>query len=99
MLGDAVHAYSVRLAGHGGDDPNLAIAIIAPGATGSVARGVAMVRIPGMRGSCTFYSCSSSEGIHLTVRAGDKVVWHEYYYVPYDLEPTCDAEGMEEPDP
>lgn len=40
-----------------------------------------------------FGSCTSSEGIHLSVTGDSAGVaarrWHRYYYVPYDLEPTC----------
>ena len=40
-------------------------------------------------------SCASSEGVHLTVWAGapltSRRLWHAYYYVPFDLEPSCDA--------
>ena len=41
----------------------------------------------------SFGACTSHEGIHLSVTgdsAGAAVRrWHRYYYVPYDLEPTC----------
>jgi hypothetical protein len=40
-----------------------------------------------------FESCTSSEGIHLRVStgsgAGSIERWHQYFYVPYTLEPTC----------
>jgi hypothetical protein len=39
-------------------------------------------------------SCASREGLHLTVWAGvplaNERLWHQYYYLGYDLEPTCD---------
>jgi hypothetical protein len=38
-----------------------------------------------------FHACTSREGIHHFVFAGDAQRWHVYYYVPYDLEPNCDA--------
>jgi hypothetical protein len=38
-------------------------------------------------------SCSSAEGVHFTVWAGQPLrsrrVWHQYYYLGYDVEPTC----------
>ena len=38
-------------------------------------------------------SCASTEGLHLTVWAGQPLrsrrVWHQYYYLRYDVEPTC----------
>jgi hypothetical protein len=40
-----------------------------------------------------FRSCSSHEGIHFSAWAGgapkEKRVWHAYYYLGYDVEPTC----------
>jgi hypothetical protein len=45
-------------------------------------------------GELQFRDCTSSEGAHLTVWRGEKNIWHRYYYVPYDTEPTCtDAEA------
>jgi hypothetical protein len=39
-------------------------------------------------------SCTSSEGLHLTLWAGMPLkstrLWHGYYYLGYDVEPTCD---------
>ncbi|MBJ6799031.1 hypothetical protein [Geomonas propionica] len=41
----------------------------------------------------SFRSCTSNEGLHLTVWAGEalksKRQWHEYYYLGYDVEPSC----------
>jgi hypothetical protein len=41
------------------------------------------------------YECASLEGIHVFVRDGSKLIWHEYYYVPYDLESNCNDEDFE----
>lgn len=39
-------------------------------------------------------SCTSSEGVHLTLWAGTPLkserLWHQYYYLGFDVEPTCD---------
>ena len=41
----------------------------------------------------SFRFCTSSEGIHFTVWTGPplegKIRWHQYYYLGYDVEPTC----------
>jgi hypothetical protein len=41
----------------------------------------------------TFRSCTSTEGVHLTVWAGKPLesrrLWHSYYYLGYDVDPTC----------
>jgi hypothetical protein len=38
-------------------------------------------------------SCTSLEGVHLTVWAGEPLksrqLWHAYYYLGYDVEPSC----------
>lgn len=39
-----------------------------------------------------FRSCGSNEGVHLTVWQHARRLWHEYYHVPYDTEPTCTDE-------
>lgn len=37
--------------------------------------------------------CASSEGLHLTLWSGEPLkgtrLWHTYYYLGYDVEPTC----------
>ncbi|MGL5879455.1 MAG: hypothetical protein ACRC2V_16975 [Xenococcaceae cyanobacterium] len=43
----------------------------------------------------SFRSCASAEGLHLTVWSGQALTgtrkWHSYYYLGYDVEPTCTA--------
>ena len=40
-----------------------------------------------------FRSCTSGEGIHLTVWSGEPLKgtrrWHQYFYLGYDTEPSC----------
>jgi hypothetical protein len=49
----------------------------------------------------SFRSCTSSEGVHLTVWTGKPLEgrrkWHYYYYLGYDVEPNC-AESDTRPD-
>lgn len=48
-----------------------------------------------------FFECSSSEGIHVGVRAAggeSRIIWHDYVYLGIDVEPTCrktDYAGIE----
>ena len=39
------------------------------------------------------HECRSSEGLHFTVWAGEPLtsrpLWHMYYYLGYDVEPSC----------
>lgn len=45
-----------------------------------------------------FRSCGSSEGLHLTVWSGIPLEgvlrWHHYYYLGYDIKPTCTEREM-----
>ena len=42
--------------------------------------------------------CTSSEGLHLTAWAGEPLktrrLWHQYYYLGYDVEPSCTEEDF-----
>lgn len=48
----------------------------------------------------TFRSCTSNEGLHLTVWDEEalktKRLWHEYYYLGYDVESSCKPADYEE---
>ena len=48
-----------------------------------------------------FRSCASFEGIHFTVWTGrplsGTLLWHQYFYLGYDVEPTCTAAEMPDP--
>jgi hypothetical protein len=45
-------------------------------------------------------SCTSSEGLHLTLWSGEPLkstrLWHMYYYLGYDVEPTCQPADYQE---
>lgn len=74
--------------------PNIAVAIVGRfeverrGAAISLHSGKTVARI-GVRG------CTSNEGLHLTLWSGKplegKRLWHMYYYLGYDVEPTCQS--------
>ncbi len=70
--------------------PDFAVAIVGRGEVERIGNAVA-VRI----GAATVRarSCASSEGVHLTLWAGEPLksqrLWHQYYYLGYDVEPTC----------
>ena len=48
-------------------------------------------------------SCTSHEGLHLTVWAGTPLrsqrLWHQYHYLGYDVEPSCDDRDSKRPFP
>jgi hypothetical protein len=49
----------------------------------------------------TFRSCTSNEGLHLTLWAGTPLqsarLWHRYYPLGYDVEPSCSPADYEGP--
>ncbi len=46
--------------------------------------------------SVKFSRCASLEGLHFLARQGSKRLWHEYYYLGYDIKPTCSEEERKE---
>jgi len=46
-------------------------------------------------------SCTSQEGLHLTVWAGipltSERLWHHYYYLGYDVDPSCHDRDVRDP--
>jgi hypothetical protein len=44
--------------------------------------------------------CTSSEGLHLTLWAGEPLrterLWHAYFYLGYDVEPTCQPADVQQ---
>lgn len=47
----------------------------------------------------TFRTCASNEGIHFFAFEGNVELWHEYYHVPYSIEPTCLDSDIQSDDP
>ena len=54
----------------------------------------------GMVRDVTFRSCTSMEGLHFTLWSGapprEQRLWHGYYYLGYDVEPTCREREFQE---
>ncbi len=48
----------------------------------------------------SFRLCASNEGLHVTVWAGEPLIskrlWHEYYYLGYDVEENCNDRDYEQ---
>lgn len=72
-----------------------------PGRLGTrpIASGVIGIELSRVYPEVRIRSCSSHEGLHLTVWSGAPLsserLWHRYYYLGYDLEPTCDSRDTE----
>ena len=69
--------------------------------TRRVASGTMVVQLSTPYPNAQVRSCTSHEGVHLTVWAGTPLksqrLWHEYYYLGYDVEPSCDDRDVREP--
>lgn len=65
----------------------------------SIVRGNASVDLNGDGKREYFRTCTSNEGVHLTVWTGKPLIgrriWHSYYYLRYDTEPTCKKKDYE----
>lgn len=55
--------------------------------------GMASIDLDGDKRREHFRMCASHEGLHMTVWSGEPTKgtprWHRYYYLQYDVEPTC----------
>jgi hypothetical protein len=62
--------------------------------TRTVGSGAIVVQLSAAYPNAQVRSCTSSEGLHLTVWSGTPLksqrLWHEYYYLGYDVEASCD---------
>jgi len=74
------------------DTDKIYTAVVGKRANFRIIPGVAEVTIDS-DAEVTIRSCSSREGLHFTGWTGGapkgKKVWHRYYYLGYDVEPTC----------
>ena len=70
-----------------------AIAIAGFNGSFKVEKGKVLADLNGDGGLESFRLCASNEGLHLTVWDGEplsgKKLWHEYYYLGYDVAPSC----------
>jgi hypothetical protein len=74
------------------DTGKIYIALVVNPANFRITPGRGEVKI-GFTSDVTFRSCSSMEGLHFTAWSGgsrhEKKIWHRYFYLGYDVEPTC----------
>lgn len=77
-----------------------AIAVVGFSGEFRVVKGKVRGDLNGDGTSESFRSCSSNEGLHLTVWAGEalktKRLWHEYYYLGFDVQPSCNPQDYQE---
>jgi len=81
------------------DTGKIYIAIVGSHADLRILHGVVEGKLDS-RNSVSFRACSGMEGLHFSVWTGgalkEKPVWHRYYYLGYDVEPTCKDTDFEE---
>ena len=51
--------------------------------------GAARLDLDGDGGPELFRICTSGEGLHFLVESGERVLWHAYYFLGFDVEPDC----------
>lgn len=91
--------YLAEMPSPGGAD-SATIWIAFPGrlSTRQVGSGTFAVRLSAAYPDVQVRSCTSQEGVHLTAWSGTPLVtqrlWHQYYYLGYDVEASCDARDV-----
>lgn len=87
--------YDARLEQADTVEDQLGVAVVAPNATVAVENKAVVLVSRLDRRPVVFRRCTSGEGIHFLAWQGGKLLWHEYYYLGYDVEPTCSEEELE----
>ncbi len=86
--------YRLRITKGKAPDFEPLIAVTEDPARFAVRNGVVTGRVAA-KGTQSFRTCTSAEGVHLTVWDGaplkGKRLWHQYYYLGMDLEQSCKA--------
>jgi hypothetical protein len=89
--------YEVTARSAVGSDPGVWVVLRGRLETRSV-RGSLRIRLNARYPRSRVQVCTSSEGLHLTMWTNTPLrslrLWHQYFYLGYDVEPTCrDQEG------
>lgn len=75
-------------------EPTFWIAVPGKAGTRRIRPGVVAVRLSAAQPEAQVRTCTSTEGQHLTVWSGDPLrsrrLWHQYVYLGYDVEPSCE---------
>lgn len=85
-------AYEIDLRHPITDTEEIGIGLYDPSAIVEYSNGEFVVRTAGARAPLRFGRCASMEGLHLTAWRDNRCTWHEYWYVPYALDPDCTDE-------
>lgn len=94
-----LHIYEIRL--QSGKLPPSSPVVAVIGFSGSVVKEGELVKadLNGDKAEEFFQECTSSEGVHFTVSSDSgpdrHIKWHQYYYLGYDVSPTCSEKDMQ----
>ena len=93
----------LRVLGGALDSTRLSIAIVGAHERPVLRGGLASADLDGDGTPERFRACTSAEGVHLTIWSGrpptERLRWHRYYYLGYDVEPSCTAAEVRDPVP
>jgi hypothetical protein len=93
--------YQLKLLKGSFDTSAIAFAIAKPVRSFVLKNGLVNVDLDGDGRTEYFRECTSSEGLHLSVWTGRLLNgqrrWHYYYYLGYDVEPSCKAKEAQGP--
>lgn len=91
--------YSLKLVSGDLEDYRLGVALINPTNKIQVLKGAARIDLNNDGKGEFFRKCTSNEGLHFTVWSGKPLrgerLWHSYYYLGYDVEPSCQDKDAE----
>ena len=76
------------------EEGEVGIALLDRTARVEYSNGEFIVHTEGAKTPLRFSQCASHEGLHLTAWRGNRRTWHEYWYLGFDLEPTCPDEEV-----
>ena len=82
------------------DSTTLWVALSGRGGTRDTGDGTIVTQLSPAYPDAQVRSCTSQEGLHLTMWSGvpltSQRLWHQYYYLGYDVEPSCDDRDVAE---
>jgi hypothetical protein len=90
--------HSYRLDANNLDNEKIYIAVVAQ--PNSLRMGNSQISVRFGNRELNFRACTSMEGVHFSAWSGtppkEKMVWRRYFYLGYDVEPTCAEREFEE---
>lgn len=99
LTADGDFSYQLKISRGRLKSGDVAIALVNLKNAISVTRGIAFVDVNNDKKKDYFRSCTSQEGLWLSVWSGKplggKQIWNKYYYLGYDVVPSCKPKDSE----